>query len=85
MKPHQFLKMNTAKDDYDQQLAPVYDWMSGNLESAIKSNHDLFCQLEIDLIPRGLAVDLGAGSGFQSIPLAEFGFSVVAVDYCCLN
>ena len=74
--------MNTAKDHYDQQLAPVYDWMSGNLESAIKSNHDLFCQLEIDLIPRGLAVDLGAGSGFQSIPLAEFGFSVVAVDFC---
>jgi SAM-dependent methyltransferase len=30
----------------------------------------------------GLAVDLGAGSGFQSIPLAEAGYRVYAVDTC---
>ena len=29
-----------------------------------------------------LAVDLGCGSGFQSIPLAEFGYRVLAVDNC---
>jgi len=74
--------MNTAKDHYDQQLASIYSWMSGTAEAAIKRNHDLFRQLEIDSTPRGLAVDLGAGSGFQSIPLAELGFSVVAVDFC---
>ncbi len=28
-----------------------------------------------------MAIDLGAGSGFQSVPLAGFGFSVVAVDF----
>lgn len=80
--PNPTNSMNTAKDHYDQQLASVYSWMSGNSEAAIKRNHDLFCQLEIDSAPRGLAVDLGAGSGFQSIPLAELGFSVVAVDFC---
>jgi len=74
--------VNTAKDHYDQQLASVYSWMAGTPEAAIKRNHDLFRQLEIDSTPRGLAVDLGAGSGFQSIPLAELGFSVVAVDFC---
>lgn len=74
--------MNTAKDHYDQQLASVYSWMAGTPEAAIKRNHDLFRQLEIDLTPRGLAIDLGAGSGFQSIPLAELGFSVIAVDFC---
>jgi SAM-dependent methyltransferase len=74
--------MNTAKDHYDQQLASVYSWMAGTPESAIKCNHALFRQLEISSSPRGLAVDLGAGSGFQSIPLAELGFSVVAVDFC---
>lgn len=63
--------MNTAKDHYDQQLASVYSWMSGNPEAAIKRNHDLFCQIEIDSTLRGLAIDLGAGSGFQSIPLAR--------------
>lgn len=74
--------MNTAKDHYDQQLASVYSWMAGTPEVAIKRNCDLFRQLEIDSAPRGLAVDLGAGSGFQSIPLAELGFSIVAVDFC---
>lgn len=74
--------MNTAKDHYDQQLASVYSWISGNAELAIKRNHDLFRQLDIESTPRGLAIDLGAGSGFQSIPLAEMGFSVIAVDFC---
>lgn len=74
--------MNTAKDHYDQQLASVYSWMSGTSEAVIKRNRDLFCQLAIDSTPRGLAIDLGAGSGFQSIPLAELGFSVIAVDFC---
>lgn len=74
--------MNTAKDHYDLQLASVYSWMSGNSEAALQRNHGLFCQLDLDSTPRGLAVDLGAGSGFQSIPLAELGFSVVAVDFC---
>jgi SAM-dependent methyltransferase len=74
--------MNTAKDHYDQQLASVYSWMSGTTEVAIQHNHDLFRQLDIDSTPRGLAVDLGSGSGFQSIPLAEIGFSVMAVDFC---
>lgn len=76
------MQMNTAKDHYDQQLASVYSWMAGTPEAGIKRNHDLFRQLEIDLTPRGLAIDLGAGSGFQSIPLAELGFSVIAVDFC---
>ncbi|MBW4471462.1 MAG: class I SAM-dependent methyltransferase [Stenomitos rutilans HA7619-LM2] len=74
--------MNTAKDHYDQHLAAVYSWMAGAPEAAIQRNHDLFHQLGIDSMPRGLAIDLGAGSGSQSIPLAELGFSVVAVDFC---
>jgi 2-polyprenyl-3-methyl-5-hydroxy-6-metoxy-1,4-benzoquinol methylase len=74
--------MNTAKNHYDQQLAPIYSWMAGTPEVAIKRNQDLFRQLQVDSHSRGLAVDLGAGSGFQSMPLAELGFSVIAVDFC---
>ena len=58
--------------------------MSGNPEAAIERNHNLFCQFAIDSLPRQLAVDLGACSGFQSIPLLELGFSAVigyAIDY----
>ena len=74
--------MNTVKDHYDRQLAAVYSWMTGDPESVIQKNRALFRQLAIDSLPRGWAIDLGAGSGFQSIPLAELGFSVVAIDFC---
>ncbi len=74
--------MNTAKEHYEQHLAAIYSWMTGNAEATIERNRGFFRQLAIDSVPRGLAVDLGAGSGFQSIPLAELGFSVVAVDFC---
>jgi SAM-dependent methyltransferase len=73
--------MNTAKDHYDQQLASIYSWMAGAPEAAIKRNQDLLRQLGINS-SQGLAIDLGAGPGFQSIPLAELGFSVIAVDFC---
>ena len=74
--------MNTAKDHYDRQLATVYSWMSGTPAAAFNRNCNFFHQLGIDSLSPGLAIDLGAGSGFQSIPLAELGFSVVAIDFC---
>lgn len=55
--------------------------MAGTPEAAIKRNHALLCQLGVNS-SSGLAIDLGSGSGFQSIPLAELGFSVIAVDFC---
>ena len=73
--------MNAAKDHYDQQLASVYSWMAGTPEAAIKRNYEFLRQLGVNS-SQGLAIDLGAGSGFQSIPLAELGFSVVAIDFC---
>lgn len=73
--------MNTVKEHYDQQLADVYSWMAGGFETVAERNRIFLRQLELDKLPRGLAIDLGAGSGFQSVPLAEFGFSVVAVDF----
>lgn len=74
--------MNRAKDHYDRQLADIYNWMSGSPEAAIKRNYELLQLLEVNSAAPGLAIDLGAGSGFQSIPLAELGFSVIAVDFC---
>jgi SAM-dependent methyltransferase len=72
--------MKTAKEHYDQQLAAIYSWMSGGADAALERNRELFRRLELENIPRGLAIDLGAGAGFQSVPLAELGFSVTALD-----
>lgn len=73
--------MNTVKNHYDRHLADIYSWTAGGFEDGTERNRDFFSQLEIRKSSDGLAIDLGAGSGFQAIPLAELGFSVVAVDF----
>ena len=73
--------MKTAKEHYDSHLAAVYDWMAGGFDAAAARNREFFARTGLESLPRGLAVDLGAGSGFQTIPLAEMGFPVLAVDF----
>ncbi len=72
--------MATVKEHYDRVLSDVYSWMFGGFESGIERNRDFFKRHKISPVRSGVAVDLGAGCGFQSIPLAEAGFSVIAVD-----
>jgi SAM-dependent methyltransferase len=54
--------------------------MAGGKEAGYERNRAFFRHIEAEKFPRGLAIDLGAGSGFQSVPLAEMGFEVIAVD-----
>jgi SAM-dependent methyltransferase len=72
--------MATVAEHYDSVLADVYAWMAGGFDAALARNADFFARLGIT--PRGSrrAVDLGAGCGFQSIPLAARGFDVTAID-----
>lgn len=72
--------MAGVKEHYDKFLAPYYSWISGGLELNLEENRKLFHAQGIR--PKGskVAMDLGAGSGFQSIPLAELGFKVMAID-----
>nr|WP_319376414.1 class I SAM-dependent methyltransferase [uncultured Methanoregula sp.] len=67
---------------YDRFLAEQYLWMAGGFDTNIRRNREFFSGQ--NLAPHGsrAAVDLGAGCGFQSIPLARTGFSVTAVDFC---
>lgn len=72
--------MSTAQAHYDQLLGPVYTWMAGGWDAAVARNRAMLDSLGLASWPRGTAVDLGCGSGFQTIPLAEAGFDVVALD-----
>lgn len=74
--------MNTPQAHYDQLLGPLYTWMAGGFDAAAARNRQLFESLGIVSWPKGLAVDLGCGSGFQSLPLAEARFRVLALDIC---
>ena len=73
--------MLDAKAHYEQLLARHYSRAMGGFEAKSAENGALFDRLGI--VPRscGRAADLGAGSGFQSLPLAERGFCVTAVDF----
>ena len=73
--------MKTVKEHYDKHLAAIYDWTAGGFESSAERNQDFFSRIQLENLSCGLAVDLGAGSGFQSVPLAKLGFSVLAVDF----
>lgn len=72
--------MDSVRTHYENHLAPYYAWMCGGVEHNLKQNRNFFKGHDIQPLDTGRAFDLGAGCGFQSIPLAEVGFSVVAVD-----
>jgi SAM-dependent methyltransferase len=74
--------MESVRDHYAKHLSPIYSWMVGGVEAAmIRGNAELDA---LGIGPpsngKGQAVDLGAGFGAHSIPLARRGFSVLAVD-----
>jgi SAM-dependent methyltransferase len=70
----------TVEEHYDNLLAPYYSWICGGVDPNIETNRKLFRDLGIRPKGSAVAVDLGAGCGFQAIPLAELGFRVIAVD-----
>ena len=72
--------MASVKEHYDDLLASCYSWMCGGSDLRLKKNRTFFQANGIRPTYSADAVDLGAGSGFQTIPLAEAGFSVTAVD-----
>ena len=72
--------MSTTQAHYDQLLGRVYTWMAGGWDAALARNRTLLDSLGLAAWPRGTAVDLGCGSGFQTVPLADAGFEVVALD-----
>lgn len=73
--------MTAVKDHYAAALSPVYTWMCGGFEAAAARNAEFFSGHGIAPAGSARALDLGAGSGFQTIPLIQAGFSVTAVDF----
>jgi 2-polyprenyl-3-methyl-5-hydroxy-6-metoxy-1,4-benzoquinol methylase len=73
--------VNCAADHYANHLGPIYTWMIGDIDAALARS-----AAELNSLPpppaqaAGIAVDLGAGFGLHSIPLARRGFDVVAID-----
>ncbi len=72
--------MATVETHYKDVLSDVYSWMLGGFDLQLARNRSFFEKLRIRPDISRNAIDLGAGCGFQSIPLAELGYSVTAID-----
>ena len=72
--------MSTVTEHYEEVLSDVYSWMFGGFEVAIQRNVEFMSEHDFNPISSGVAIDLGSGCGFQSIPLANAGYSVTAID-----
>lgn len=72
--------MPSVTEHYENYLAPIYVWMAGGADAALSRG-----RAEVEAAcPRPSsvqwAVDLGAGFGMHAIPLADIGYSVLAID-----
>ncbi len=70
-----------AKEHYENHLADFYSWMVGDLESKSTEFKRLLRSNSIEPKSTKTAIDLGAGTGIQSIALKDLGFEVTAVDF----
>jgi 2-polyprenyl-3-methyl-5-hydroxy-6-metoxy-1,4-benzoquinol methylase len=72
--------MPAAAIHYQQHLGPVYTWMIGDLDAAFARGRTELDELGLEPSAIGTAIDLGAGFGLHSVPLAERGYAVTAID-----
>jgi SAM-dependent methyltransferase len=71
----------TPQEHYENLLADHYEWMFGlPFEAKVKEQETILDAFIGKNVTSGLAVDLGCGSGFQSVALSERGYSVLAID-----
>jgi SAM-dependent methyltransferase len=74
--------MATASDHYDRHLGRIYSWMVGDVEAALARSAAELDAIGLPARRPGSALDLGAGIGLHTLPLAQRGFSVTAIDSC---
>lgn len=70
-----------VKEHYDTHLGNFYSWMAGDFEIKTQEFREFLSGNGIKPQRNKIAIDLGAGHGLQSIPLAELGFQVLAIDF----
>ena len=73
--------MADVADHYQRLLADCYSWMFGDFDARAERERAFLEQQGLRAPTAGaIAVDLGAGSGHQSVALARLGWRVRAID-----
>lgn len=71
----------STKTHYDNLLADVYSWMTGDFQERVNEQMSFFSNHGIVPFRHGVAYDLGAGHGLQTVALAKLGYQVTAIDF----
>ena len=74
--------LETVKAHYDEFLGSVYSWILGDFANAQQKYMLFFESIGVGQNNAGTAIDLGCGPGCQSLPLADLGYDVLAIDFC---
>ena len=74
--------MKSVVEHYENHLAPIYMWMAGGVSAALARGRAKVAAVCQRPLAGQLAVDLGAGFGMHALPLADIGYSVLAIDSC---
>lgn len=69
--------MSSVSKHYEGLLAPIYSWMVGGTDAAFATGASDLASIVAD---SGFAIDLGAGFGMHTIPLARAGWRVLSID-----
>jgi len=72
--------MTTVAEHYERHLGPIYLWMAGGAEAALAAGSAEIEALNLPAAREAVVLDLGAGFGMHSIPLARRGARVTAID-----
>ena len=72
--------MSVMLDHYENLLGPHYTAMAGGFEVALAREAARLASLGLRPVKGKTALDLGCGSGFQTVALARLGYAVTALD-----
>ncbi len=72
--------MATVAEHYEKHLARYYSWLFDDFNKTVEASRHFFIVQKLIPGKSKIAIDLGSGPGFQSIALAQLGFSVFAFD-----
>lgn len=74
------MRQTPVTEHYERLLGPVYSWTVGDLDAATARADAELTAIGLPSSSTGTAVDLGAGFGMYSLPLARRGYKLVAFD-----
>lgn len=75
------MKTFSVNDHYKNLLAEHYTWMFEGFDGQVEKNRSWFLDQGFHPQSNEKAIDLGCGSGFQSVALSSIGYQVTAVDF----